>query len=798
MKISLNWLKEWVSFDWDSNQLAAALTMAGLEIDAISPVAGDFSKVIVAEVLTTQPHPEADRLTLCLVSIGHGQTLQIVCGAKNVRAGLKVALAQVGAQLPSGLTIKEAKLRGQLSQGMLCSTSELGLSETSEGILELDADAPVGENFRVYYDLDDDVLDVDLTPNRADCFSVLGIAREVAALSGQAMQDKQIRTVTPTSTVQQAIQISAIEACPAYYGRTITNINPQAKTPLWMQERLRRSGMRCIHPIVDITNYVMLELGQPLHAFNAAYLQGAVGARYAKDGEVLTILDGQSLSLKAQDLVIADEQNVLGLAGIMGGVESGVHETTTHVFLESAFFIPTVIAGVARSYGLFSESAQRFERGVDPQLQRKALERATDLILMIAGGEAGPISEVLSHRALEKKLSIAFHPERFESYMGFLVEPARMLTMLQHLGMTVDATASVWQVTPPSYRFDIHQEVDLIEEVVRLYGYDKIPQTTLIAPMHSGFIEHQEILMQRMIQFFSAQGYNECIHFSFVDASLQTRLFPDDLPMTLLNPISSEHAAMRVSLWPGLLSSIVYNINRQQAAVKFFENGVIFERKNEKCIERACIAGAAVGEVSPVHWLREKRNIDFFDIKGDLERLFGWLKKDTITFVAATHHALHPGKSARICYREKDIGWCGVLHPQISAQLGIEQEVVVFEIDVEHLLEGGGPSYGAVSKYPSIRRDLSLLVDKAMPASAIEGVTRQVFQNMPDRAHWLKTFDVFDVYMGENIPSDKKSLAISLLLQDNNRTLIDDEINEMIHVIITKLQQELGVIWRED
>lgn len=796
MKISLNWLKEWVSFDWDSSQLAAALTMAGLEIDAIVPVAGDFSKVIVAEVLTTQPHPEADRLTLCTVNAGHGQTLQIVCGAKNVRAGLKVALAQVGATLPSGLTIKEAKLRGQLSQGMLCSTSELGLTETSEGILELDADAPAGESFRAYYDLDDHVLDVDLTPNRADCLSVLGIAREVAALGGKSLQDKKFSTITPTSTTQQPVKITASEACPAYYGRIITNINTQAKTPLWMQERLRRSGMRSIHPIVDITNYVMLELGQPLHAFNAEYLQGAVGARYAKEGEKLTTLDGQTLSLQKKHLVIADEKNVLALAGIMGGLESGVNTTTKHLFLESAFFMPTVIAGVARSYGLFSESAQRFERGVDYHLQRKALDRATDLILMIAGGEAGPISEEIADTRRDKILPIAFNPQRFESYMGFAVGTETMLEMLQHLGMVVDARAPVWQVTPPSYRFDLHQEVDLIEEIVRLYGYDKIPQTTLVAPMHSGVVDDKEILMARMTEFFSAQGYHECINFSFVDSSLQTSLFPDAEFMTLLNPISSEHADMRVSLWPGLLSSMLYNVNRQQATVQFFENGVIFEKKNEKLTERACVAGLAVGEVNPVHWLREKRSIDFFDMKGDLERLFIWLKKDSVTFVAAQHSALHPGKSALMRYREKDIGWCGVLHPQIAAQIGIEQEVVLFEI-YEYLLEDSIPMYRSVSKYPSIRRDLSLLVDKPIQAGSIEAVVRQAFQEAPDKAHWLKAFDIFDVYTGDTIPSDKKSLAISLLLQDDNRTLVDDEISDMIHVIITKLQQELAIIWRE-
>lgn len=798
MKISQNWLKEWVSFSWDSNQLAAALTMAGLEVDSIEPVAGIFSDVVVAEVLTARPHPEADRLTLCEVNAGDGKTLQIVCGAKNVRAGLKVALAQIGAQLPSGLTIKEAKLRGQLSQGMLCSASELGLAETSEGILELASDAPLGENFRTYYDLDDHVLDVDLTPNRADCLSVVGIAREVSALTDQPLHDKTVSNIDPTITDQQPIKITASEACPAYCGRSIKNINSQAQTPLWMQERLRRSGMRSIHPIVDITNYVMLELGQPLHAFDADRLQGAIGARYAKDGEKLTILDGQILQLQKNHLVIADEKAILGLAGIMGGLDSGVTVNTTHIFLESAFFTPTVIAGVARSYGLFTESAQRFERGVDPHLQRKALERATELILMITGGEAGPVSEDIAEALLPKPLSIPFNPKRFESYMGFAVDMTTMLGMLKHLGMAIDETGPIWQITPPSYRFDIHQEVDLIEEIVRLYGYDKIPQTTFIAPMHSGVVAEEETLIARMTQFFAAQGYHECINFSFVDSSLQEKLFPQVDSMKLLNPISSEHASMRVSLWPGLMASMLYNVNRQQTTLRCFESGVIFGKQNEQVIERACVAGLVVGDVSPVHWLRDKRCFDFFDMKGDLERLFCLLKMEAVTFVVAEHSALHPGKSALIRYRDKDIGWFGVLHPEIAAEIEIDKEVILFELYLDPLLEDVVPIYHPVSKFPSIRRDLSLLVDKPIQAGAIEAIVRQVFHSAPDKANWLKGFDIFDVYTGDTISPDKKSLAISLLLQDDKRTLVDDEISEIIHVIITKLQQELAIIWREE
>ncbi|CEK11743.1 phenylalanine--tRNA ligase subunit beta [Legionella hackeliae] len=792
MKVSELWLREWVNPSLDEQQLAALLTMAGLEVDAVNPVAGKFNNVIVGQVTSTKPHPQADKLTLCEVNTGTGQPLKVVCGASNVRPGLKVALAQIGAHLPGDLTIKESMLKGELSQGMLCSTTELGLTEQSDGIMELDDNAPVGMDIRTYLNLNDWVFDIDLTPNRADCFSVLGVAREVAAITQTPLKTMPNEVVQPASDEQRSIKLQAPEACPQYYGRVIRDINPEAITPVWMIERLRRAGVRPIHPVVDVTNYVMLELGQPMHAFDLNALQGDIIVRMAKAKETLTLLDGQEVDLHERVLVIADNQQPLAMAGVMGGEHSAVQEQTTAVFLESAFFSPLTIAGVARSYGLCTDSSQRFERGVDPQLQSIALERATALLLDIVGGIAGPVCSASKSEALPAQNTVLFNPSRVTQVTGLTIDDATMIGMLERLGMQIDKSTTPWKVKIPSHRFDISLDVDLVEEIARLNGYDQLPGSKMIAAVQAGRINPTELLGARVAQLFISRGYHETISYSFVDPELQEALYPQQAAMQLLNPISSELSQMRVGMWPGLLASMIYNIHRQQTAIKFFESGVIFELKDGELHEHPCIAGLLTGEYGTLNWGEKSGKFDFYDLKGDLEALFALLQIEDVSFTAAQHAALHPGKSAKIIIANQETGWCGVLHPRIADALDIHDDVVMFELRLNPLISETTSRYQQISKFPQIRRDLSLLVDNEITAAQIEGAVREVVE-----ANYLKSFDVFDVYMGESIPEGKKSLAIALTLQDDKRTMVDTEINTIISAILKALNEKFAIILRD-
>lgn len=791
MKVSELWLREWITSSLTAPQLAALLTMAGLEVDSVNAVAGAFDGVIVARVESTLPHPKADRLTLCEINTGTGPLLNVVCGATNVRVGLKVALAQIGAQLPGGLTIKESKLRGETSQGMLCSAAELGLADYADGIMELEADAPIGVNLRDYLFLNDQVFDIDLTPNRADCFSVLGIAREVAALTQSSLKPLSQQACVPATDTKLAISLQAAQGCPQYCGRVIHNINPQASTPQWMKERLRRSGLRAIHPVVDVTNYVMLELGQPMHAFDYHAIKEGIIVRFAEDNERLTLLDGQQVALTEKILVIADHEKPLAMAGVMGGEDSAVQECTTDIFLESAFFNPLAITGVARNYGLCSDSSQRYERGVDPALQLQALERATALLLEIVGGVAGPISFESQPNQLPKANEILFNPLKVKQLTGLDVTEDQMTAMLCHLGMKVDHSKSLWQVKTPSYRFDLRLEVDLVEEIIRLYGYDKLLGERILSCMHAGKTHSFESLSMRIAQWFIARGYYETISYSFVDPGLQQVLYPDVPTMQLLNPISPELSQMRVGMWPGLIASMIYNIHRQQTAIKFFEQGVVFNLQGETLREHPCIAGLLMGEVGSMNWSEQARKFDFYDVKGDLEFLFESLQLGPVCFVAAQHPALHPGKSARILIANQEVGWCGVLHPRVNDALDLSEEVVLFELNLLHLVKQESTRYLPISKFPQIRRDLCLLMDNEISMAQVE---KLVEQSIPQ--NWLKSFDVFDVYTGETIPAGKKSIAIALTLQDDKRTLIDTEINTIIDAILKKLEEELAIVLR--
>lgn len=792
MKVSEAWLREWVNPSLNSQQLASQLTMAGLEVDAVSPVAGAFNRVIVAHVLQTTAHPQADKLTLCQVDAGTGSPVQVVCGASNVRAGLKVALAMPGASLPSGMVIKESMLRGELSQGMLCSVAELGMDEHSDGIIELPDDAPVGLDLREYMALDDQVLDIDLTPNRADCFSILGVAREVAALNKLPLQPLPNKITQPASDESLSIQLLAPEACPQYCGRVIREINSNATTPLWMKERLRRAGIRSLHPVVDVINYVMIELGQPMHAFDLQMLKGGIQIRYSHADETLVLLDGQDIKLHEQVLVIADDEKPLAIAGVMGGKGSAVEADTRDVFIESAFFNPLVVAGVARRYGLCSDSSQRFERGVDPALQMLALERATDLLQSIVGGSVGPVVVSSQSQYLPTNISVLFNPVKVKQLTGLDIPVDDMASMLKGLGMSVVRKTDVWTVGVPSHRFDITLDVDLVEEIVRLYGYDNINASPVITTMQAGQVNPTARITTQIAGFLRDRGYNETISYSFVDPELQSALYPDTQSMQLLNPISSELSQMRVGMWPGLLASMVYNIHRQQTAIKFFEAGVVFDVDGKNLVERACLAGLLTGEQGSLNWSESTLKFDFYDMKGDLQALFCMLQIADVRFVASPHPALHPGQSARILIAGQDAGWVGVLHPRLHDALDLTTEVILFELSLVSLLNDSPIQYQRISKYPQIRRDLSLLVNVSVTAMQIEQAVRDVVA-----PELLKAFDIFDLYTGESIPEGKKSLAIALTLQDEKRTLVDAEINAVIDTILKKLDVEFTIVRRD-
>lgn len=791
MKLSSNWLLEWVPNSQNVQELAEKLTLAGLEIDAIAPVAGSFENVIVAEVVQTRPHPQADKLSICAINTGKGELLQVVCGAANVRAGLKVALAQIGTVMPNGLKIKEAKLRGELSQGMLCSATELGLSDISEGIIELDENAPAGKDLRQYLSLDDHILDVDLTPNRADCLSVRGLAREISALYGIPLNTFESETAVVGTDEEKQVLIETPEACPRYCGRIISNINSLASTPLWLKERLRRSGLRSIHPVVDVTNYVMLELGQPLHAFDCAQIAGGIIVRMGNN-ESISLLDGQKITADNKTLLICDEEKPLALAGIMGGSVAAVQEQTQTIFLESAYFSPKALAGVARRYGLCTDSSQRFERGVDYELPRIAIERATNLILDICGGHPGPISENIHTSFIPAKKIILFSPEKVQRLTGVFVPVADMEAMLQNLGMDVVRQGQEWLVTPPSHRFDINLDVDLVEEIIRLNGYAQIPETRLAGIVQGGIVAPEEALTTVINRFFMHRGYNETITYSFVDPHLQEMIYPQEKTLSLLNPISSELSQMRVGMWPGLLASMIYNAHRQQDSFKLFESGVVFLQANGQLEEQAAVAGLLSGRSGELNWSEAEQVYDFFDVKGDLQALFHQLNIKDVKFVRNAHSALHPGKSAQIIIEGQPAGWCGCLHPGLADALDIDGEVYLFELAVAALIRTTTIRYAPISKFPQIRRDLSMLVAEDLPAERIELLVREVVP-----ATLLKSFHIFDVYCGKNIPQGKKSLAIALILQDQSKTLVELEINQVIDAILKKLEGDLSITLRD-
>lgn len=791
MKFSEQWLRGWVSPQVSRDELVARLSMAGLEVDSVTLAAGEFTGVIVGEVLSTEPHPDADKLRVCQVSNGK-ETFQVVCGAPNVRPGLKIPFATIGAELPGDFKIKKAKLRGVESNGMLCSQAELQVGEGNDGLMELPADAPVGQDIRVYLQLDDASIEVDLTPNRGDCLSLAGLAREVGALYAAPVTRLVVATVPAVHDEVRPVEVLAPEACPRYLGRVIRNVDLTRPTPLWMVERLRRADVRSIDAAVDITNYVMLELGQPLHAFDLAEINGGIRVRMADEGEKLVLLDGQEVTLRSDTLVIADHTRALAIAGVMGGEHSGVSATTRDIFLESAFFDQISVAGKARSYGLHTDASHRYERGVDWQLAREAMERATGLLLEITGGDAGPIIETVSEQHLPAIAPITLRTQRITQMLGMEMDSAEVERLLSALGLTISADgAGQWRVEVPSHRFDISLEVDLIEELARLYGYNRLPvryPQARLAPQAKAEARSDLPELRRLLV---ARGYQEAITYSFIDPKQFELFSPGVEPLLLANPISNDMAAMRSSLWPGLVKALQHNLNRQQDRVRLFESGLRFVGQLEGLKQEPMLAGVVCGSRLPEGWAQGRDVVDFFDVKADVEAVLGFAGAlDSFTFVAGKHPALHPGQTARIEREGREVGYLGAIHPELSKTLGLDRPVFVFELVLAEVALGKMPKFHELSRFPEVRRDLALLADKDVAASAVLEVIRE------NAGEWLTDLRLFDVYQGKGIDPHRKSLAVGLTWQHPSRTLNDDEVNSTTQAILTSLEQRLNATLR--
>jgi len=792
MKFSEQWLREWVNPSITTEELCHQLTMAGLEVDAIEPVAGEFEGVVIGEVVKVEPHPDADKLRVTQVNIGQDELLTIVCGAANVREGMRVPTAVVGARLPGDFRIKKAKLRGVPSFGMLCSESEIGLAESASGLMELPADAPVGKDLRSWLKLDDHAIELGLTPNRGDCLSVAGIAREVGVLNQLPVNGPAIEPLSASADATLPVSVSAPGDCPRYLGRAIRGVDVDAQTPLWMQERLRRSGLRSLGPVVDVTNYVLLELGQPMHAFDLARLKGGIHVRRAVEGEKLMLLNEQEITLDTESLVIADENGPLALAGVMGGQASAVSAGTRDIFLESAFFTPESVAGRARSYGLHTDSSHRFERGVDPELAPLAIERATALLLEIAGGSAGPVVEVSDENSLPQRKPVHLRHQRCERILGAALHREQIEAILQRLGMGLERTEEGWQVTAPSFRFDIAIEVDLIEEIGRIIGYANLPSTRPLGALCMQPRPEGQIGRRELARLLVDRGYQEAISYSFVDPKMQQRFAPDAGPIALANPISSDLAVMRTTLWAGLVPLLQHNLNRQQSRIRLFEYGLSFVRQGDEIKQENQLSGVVYGPLEPEQWASPSRKVDFYDVKGDVEALIGLTcRSSEFRFVAESHPALHPGQCARIYLGEQPVGWLGAIHPTLERELDLHGQTYLFEIEAQSLCTKTVAKFTEISKFPAIRRDLAIVVERDVTAEAVLECIRSV---APDSLTNLK---LFDLYQGEHIDSGRKSLGLGLTLQEQSRTLTDEEVDAVIETVVNTLGTKLGATLRE-
>ncbi len=787
MKISEKWLRQFVNPAVDVNQLTDRITLAGLEVEAVTGVAGEFTGVVVGCVVSREQHPDADKLSLCKVDIGAAKPEQIICGAPNVREGLKVAVATIGAVLPGNFKIKKAKLRGVESFGMICSETELGLSDGHGGIMELASDAPVGKDFREYMQLDDHCIEIGLTPNRGDAASVLGVARDVAALFDLPIQREAIAEIKPTHKKKIAVTSSEPVACPRYFGCVIDGIDNKKTSPLWLQEKLRRAGLRAINPVVDVTNFVMLELGQPCHAFDVAKLPGAIGIRFANNNENLELLNGETIKCTAQNLLITSADKPVALAGVMGGANSEVSAESTSIFIESAYFDPIVVRRSAKAHHLTSDASYRYERGADWQLPETVLKRVCELLLQIVGGSTGPITSFNATEALGQPITVELTFAKLHSYLGLQIAADTAATILQRLGFVVSKDTEKLSVEVPSYRSDVRLDVDLIEEIGRIHGYDKIPSAADAFAAKLVFDQSSRVLAQLRAQLV-AMGYSEAVNYSFVDPKL-TAPFSSVEPMLLANPMAADQAAMRTSVVASLISNANYNIARQQNNLALFELGKAYLPANDDVEESSRLAMLITGDHAPKQWASPSRPCDFYDLKGDIDVL---LQNNGVSghWQLSSKSFLHPGQAAEYFCNGQSIGYLGKLHPSVQKTFNMKQDCFILELNLAIFSQGEKPVFAPVSKFPAVKRDLAFLLDESVQIAELErDITRSC-------EGCLKELVVFDVYRGDGVPDGQKSVAIGLILQNSSQTLDESEITAIIQRVIALLQREFKITLR--
>ncbi|QIP48089.1 Phenylalanine--tRNA ligase beta subunit [Kingella kingae] len=777
MQFSYTWLKTQANPNLSADQLSHLLTMAGLEVEELNAAAPDFSGVVVAEVKSVEKHPDADRLNVTQVDAGTGELIQIVCGAPNVKVGIKVPCALPNALLPNDFKIKPTKMRGVVSNGMLCSAKELGLEDKVDGLLVLPENAPVGQNIREFLDLDDAIFTLKITPNRTDCLSIKGIAREVSALTQCEFNPIQINHIATQTTQKQAVQIDAPNDCGRFISRVISGVNATVASPDWLVQRLERSGIRSISPLVDIGNYVMLEIGQPMHVFDADKISGSLHVRRAKNGEVLDCLNEKTVTLADNTLVIADEQQALSIAGLMGGAASAVSDETKNIVLEVAWFNPLIISGKSRQYGFGSDSSFRFERGVDSELQRDAIERATELVVQICGGEVGEIVEVLGDLPTAKTVEV--RTARVEKVLGVSIENQRIETILQHLGLQPEKTADGFRVTAPSFRYDIEIEADLIEEIARVYGYENIPDDYTSGKLAMLKLPENRHSRFGVYQKMAARGFQEVVSYAFVDEQWEQDFANNQDPIRLQNPLAAQYAVMRSTLMGGLIEILQNNLNRKQNRVRVFEIARIFRKENNQFVQTERVGGLVYGSALPEQWGEKSHPVDFYDLKADVETL---LRGKNAAFVKAEHSALHPGRCAAIVVDGVNVGIIGELHPKWTQKYDLPQAPLLFELDMDAVLTTEKVRYQAVSKFQAGRRDLAFVLPENVAFADLQAALGQV--NNPI----IQGIELFDVYRGAGLPENHKSLAVKISLQDMNATLTDETVEPIIQELIAQAE----------
>ena len=785
MRFSLNWLKKWVDLDLGTDELVDRLTASGLEVESVTPVAADFSDIVVAQIIACGPHPDADKLQVCSIDYGEAEPVQVVCGAPNARTGIKIPLARVGAVIGEDFKIRKAKLRGVESFGMACSARELGLSDDHSGLMELPQDAPLGMDLRDYLELDDQAIEVELTPNRADCLSIQGIAQDVSASCKARLRVLEVKPVEITIDDSIEVTLEHPEDCPRYVGRIIRGIDPTASTPLWMVEALRRSGVRSINATVDVTNYVLMELGQPMHAFDLDKLQGNITVRRGRAGESLELLDGKQVDLDDSMLAICDQAGPVAIAGIMGGLHSGVTDKTKNILFESAYFKPSTISGKARELGLHTDASHRYERGVNPRGQVRAIERITALLLDISGGEAGPLVHAVSESHVPVQNQVCLRHARLNRVLGVELDVQEVTRILEDLRMQPDFRDGSWAVTAPSDRFDIEIEEDLIEEVARIFGYDNIPAALPAGELDPGVVSEGCVSLQNIRQALCAAGYQEAINYSFTSHSQLGRFGMDENVLPLANALSADLEVMRTALLPGLMETVSRNLRRQHDSVRFFETGTVFIQE-DSLTESRRVAAVACGRAVPEQWGMDSRKTDFFDLKGDLEAMLSLRgESGEVAFRHTELPWLHPGQAAMVSVEGIDIGWAGCVHPAILRQLEIKDPVLAFELDLDILSKREIPNAKNISRFPSVRRDLALLVPEKISFAEIR---RNVIDLSGDL---LTNLILFDLYSGQNVEKGYKSLAIGLILQNVSCTLTDEVVDSLVQNVVQGLEKRL-------